>query len=880
MQKEVMLLFREVADLSPAERDRYFEQHQVRPEIRADLESLLRYDSGTALPLAQAIASEAQAYLAPAEAAGRICGPYRLMRLLGRGGAGDVYLAERIDGQVKQRVAVKLLRQDSESRSFHARFLQERQILASLQHPGIATLLDAGQTGDGKAYLVMEYVDGVTIDVYCASLDLRARLSLFLQVCEAVSFAHRNLIIHRDLKPSNILVDNAGRPRLLDFGIAKILDAPADQTRTQERQLTPDYASPEQVRGATQTTATDIYSLGAVLYHLLTGRSPHAFPARTPEAIGTAICMSDPVPASRLNPELPTDLDFILRKALRKEPEERYGSVEALADDIRAFLEWRPIRARSGDAWYRTRKFARRYRGFLAAAFVTMLALSAGLYVANRQRIVAEERFRQLHLLAAKVFDLDAKISRLPGSTEARQDIVSASLEYLSKLGASARGDLDLSQEIGAAYMQVARVQGVPGRSNLGNFAGAEESLRKGDSFINAVLASRPRNASALILSAGIANDRMIVAETERRHRDARVHAANAAAKLERFLHAGGFTPAQRTAAAAYYINLGIELMNLHEYEAGRQRVRSAMEAAASLPDEAQFRASGLSLIGNAFRSEGHLEEALTALRDARRTQEQAAYSTSVDRDRDRYGILLREARTLGQPGGVSLGRAAEAMAVYQELVDMEEQAAAKDLHDQDARDRLSMVSCELAQLLEERDPERALAMFDLGIRRLREAGNVRVRRREAKELADSSYALRRLGRAGEARQRIDAAFALLRETKDFPAQRLDLDSEAVAVLCAQADYESTAGNPRRAVAIYEQLLAAIAPAKTDPLNDLSNASRISLLYAGMAAAYRHAGDPGKAAGMDERRLQLWRHWEEKLPHNAYVERQMAVRAE
>ncbi len=357
MNDEVSLLFRELADLSGDERARYFEHHQVAPDVRAEVESLLAFDSRTGSWLASSVANEAEDVLlsSDVEREGRHCGPYRLVSLLGRGGAGTVFLAERIDGQVEQRVAIKLLRQDVERRAFHDRFFQERQILASLQHPGIARLLDAGQTPDGAPYLVMDYIDGTPVDVYAATLDLRGKLNLFLRVCEAVSYAHRNLIVHRDLKPSNILVDAAGEPKLLDFGIAKILDSATDQTRTQERLLTPDYASPEQVRGTAQTTATDVYSLGAVLYDLLTGRSPHAFPNRTPQAIDAAICATEPALASSLNPELPRDLDFILLKALRKEPEERYPSVEVMADDIRAFLEWRPIRARSGNAWYRTR---------------------------------------------------------------------------------------------------------------------------------------------------------------------------------------------------------------------------------------------------------------------------------------------------------------------------------------------------------------------------------------------------------------------------------------------------------------------------------------------------------------------------------------------
>jgi serine/threonine-protein kinase len=266
----------------------------------------------------------------------------------------------RQDGELQQTVAIKLLNAGEHRPAWRDRFLKERQLLASLNYPSIVHVLDAGHTTDGRPYLVMEYVEGVSIDVHAATLDLRERLLLFLSVCEGVSHAHRRLIIHRDLKPSNILVDATGQPKLLDFGIARILDDAGDATRTVERLLTPNYASPEQLRGASQTTATDVYSLGAVLYKILTGRSPHQSDTHTSQVVDV-IAGAKEIPApSRLNPKLPADLDYILRKALRMEPEERYASVDAFANDIRALLESRPVEARSGDTWYRTRKFLRR----------------------------------------------------------------------------------------------------------------------------------------------------------------------------------------------------------------------------------------------------------------------------------------------------------------------------------------------------------------------------------------------------------------------------------------------------------------------------------------------------------------------------------------
>jgi tRNA A-37 threonylcarbamoyl transferase component Bud32/tetratricopeptide (TPR) repeat protein len=882
MRDEVSAIFRDVADRTPAERTRYFEQYQVTPDLQAEVESLLAFDASDA-PVMRLIAATAEEVLdsdgTPAE--GSRCGPYRLMRLLGRGGTGDVFLAERVDGQVDQRVAIKLLRQRAFHQalrpSFQSRFLQERQILATLQHPGIARLLDAGETPEGRLYLALDYIDGSPIDQYAARLDLTGKLRLFLQVCDAVAYAHRNLIIHRDLKPSNILVSADGEPTLLDFGIAKILDAATmDQTRTQERVLTPEYASPEQIRGAAQSTATDIYSLGAVLYELLTGQSPHAFATRSPEGIDAAICTIDPAPASRLDPEVPRDLDYVLAKALRKEPEDRYSSVESMADDIRAFLEWRPVRARSGNAWYRTRKFMRRHRAVVSATMLTIAGLSVGLFIANRQRMIAEERFQQLRALSAQVFDLDARIRQLPGATEARHQLVSMSLEYLERLGASAHGDLDLAREIGAAYMRVARIQGVPTALNLGEVDKAGQSLEKADRFIDLVLASRPDDAAALDLSAGIAQDRMILAESQGRRDEGTKHAAKAAERLGRLLGSRQATPDQRYDAARYYANLALADINLHRYDEGQQYARQSIDAGRGLPSEQRLRAAGLSLIGSALRSQGRLDEALDALTQARHIAEGPIFASAVERAFDLYGILLREARTLGQDAGVSLGRTDDAIVVYQQCVDLMEDQASKDPRDQNARDRLATCSRELADLLEDKDPERSLAAFDLGIRRLREVpNNVRARRREAQALAESSYPLRRLHRLPEARQRIDAAFALLRDTHDYPATRLEPDSEVVSALRAQADDRADTGDPAAAVDIYEHLLDAMTAARgADPLNNLEDATKLSSLYAHLAGVYRRAGDAAKAEAMEDKRQALWRQWDDKLPHNAFIQRQ------
>ena len=420
----------------------------------------------------------------------RRCGPYRLLRLIGNGGMGSVYLAERADGEVEQRVAVKLLRYGMDDPAFHRQFLQERQILATLNHPAIARLLDAGHTADGQPYLVMEYIDGVSIDAYSEKLDLQHKLRLFRQVCDAVSYAHRNLIVHRDLKPSNILIDQNGQPKLLDFGIAKIIDAGQHQehTATSLRALTPSYASPEQIRGDFITTSSDVYSLGVLLYKLLTGRLPYEFTSLTPAAIDHTVCEVEATP-----PGFNQDIDNILLMALRKEPFRRYPSVQQLADDIDRALSDRPVLARPNTIRYRAVKFIRRNRLGLTAAVLVLLTVIAGSVIALYQARVAQQRFQDVRKLAHTfVFELHDEIAKLEGSTKAREIMVRTGLEYLNNLAKNAGGDLDLQREIASGYTKIGDAEGNPNLPNLGRIGDAIASYRKAGEIYERIAAKNP----------------------------------------------------------------------------------------------------------------------------------------------------------------------------------------------------------------------------------------------------------------------------------------------------------------------------------------------------------------------------------------------------
>jgi tetratricopeptide (TPR) repeat protein len=493
MNARVEEIFHEVADLPTADRSEYFREHNIDGETRREVTALLEFDSGsTTIPFAREIAQVAQRTLARFDLKGMLCGPYRLESLLGSGGMGSVYLAERVDGEVVQRVAVKLLRTGAESSQLYERFLVERQILANLSHPNIAKLLDAGRGVDGQPYLVMEYIEGQPIDVYTAEFSIGSKVRLFLKVCAAVGYLHRSLVVHRDLKPANILVTAEGEPKLLDFGIAKILDLMSNPAATSMPLLTPDYASPEQVVGHSATTATDVYSLGAVLYKLLTGTSPHRFDDESAQGVVSAICSGRITPPGRLVPAVKRDLDIILLKTLRKEPQERYSTVEQFSEDLENYLASRPIRARKGDTWYQIRKSLRRRWLLVAAAALAMAGLSGGMFVANRERAIAQQRFLQVRQLAGRFIELHDDVAQLPGSTKIREKMVTTALEYLHNLSESSGNDSKLLGEIGQVYEKVAQAQGAPGQPNLGRAEDALRSFRKAVEFESRAAALDP----------------------------------------------------------------------------------------------------------------------------------------------------------------------------------------------------------------------------------------------------------------------------------------------------------------------------------------------------------------------------------------------------
>jgi tetratricopeptide (TPR) repeat protein len=491
---EIDSIFKSAFDLPESEQDAWIARAcEGRPELRREVESLL-------------IAHRAAgAFLEPHTGTrqGRRIGPYLLLEEIGAGGMGAVYRARREDRNFQQEVAVKLMRASLEHRPEAVRrFLAERQILAALAHPNIARLLDGGYTSESTHYIVMEYVAGTPITDYCArnGLDLKARLRLFLQLADGVQFAHQHLVIHRDIKPANVLVTAEGTPKLLDFGIAKLLDPAAAGPQTTALQLTRDYASPEQLRGTAMTTASDVYSLGVLLYEMVARQRPYQLADIPLDQAIDAICTKDPPSPGAVSPDVPADLDAIVMKALRKEPESRYASVRELAEDIDRYLGIRPVLARQGTYRYVARKFVRRHRFGVATAAAACIFLALSVALVIRQRDRAQRRFNDVRRLAHSViFDLQPKIARLPGSTPVRKELISSAIGYVDQLAKEAAGDPGLQQELAEAYMQIGKIQG-GGNENLGDRRGALASFQKAERIVRALVAAKPSFGSRELL--------------------------------------------------------------------------------------------------------------------------------------------------------------------------------------------------------------------------------------------------------------------------------------------------------------------------------------------------------------------------------------------
>jgi serine/threonine protein kinase/tetratricopeptide (TPR) repeat protein len=697
----------------------------------------------------------------PADAGEDTCaGPYKLLRRVGSGGMAFVYIAARVDQQFKKLVAVKVVKPGMDSEEIVRRFRKERQLLASLEHANIARLLDGGTTARGMPYLVMEYVQGTPIDAYCDShaLSVAERLVLFRQVCSAVQYAHQKLLVHRDLKPGNILVTVDGVPKLLDFGIAKLLvpdysEETPNPTRTNLRLMTPEFASPEQVHGDPITTTSDVYALGVLLYKLLTGHSPYRITAQTTAAIEEAICSSEPerpsvavtrlesTPASEGTTAIPTpeavsknrqtrpdklcrclrgDLDVIVLNALRKEPQRRYPSVEALSEDIHRHLMGLPIKAHK-DTWnYRAGKFMRRNRAGVAVTVAVALALIASTgvsvyyaYAARAQKIMAVQ-------LARSLLDFDTAVQS--GLTPARKAFLTKVLGQLNQLSPDAANDRSLREMLIEAYFKVGDLQGNLNRPNLGDAAAAKRSYQQALVLAEAAVRSDPANQKYQ-RDLAFAKLRLgdIAAQTGDR-RGALEQYRRTEAALEGVLSANPRQPEIIRDVLQIFRKIGLTEQQLGDQPAALQSYRRYLQFAGELaaiegPTAAVRRdlAFGEEHVGDMLVNIGSPMEGLTRLRSALRSYQKSLEEEPADTRLQRsVGLAtLRIGDAL-----VRIPRLEEAEEVYRRGVETLE-----SLHNADPRNQQY-----------QRDLNTALD----GLRRVLES---RGRMREARQVTERSLA-------------------------------------------------------------------------------------------------------------------------------------------
>ncbi|MFY9844165.1 MAG: serine/threonine-protein kinase [Terriglobales bacterium] len=607
---------------------------------------------------------------------------YRIVEKLGVGGMGDVYRAVRADDQFHKQVAIKLVRPGLDTEFVYARFRKERQILAGFEHENIARLLDGGTTDEGLPYFVMEIVEGKPIDEYCdeAALGTLARLDLFQSVCSAVQYAHQRLVVHRDIKPSNILVTSDGVPKLLDFGIATILSPEsyspeADPTVTAMRMMTPQFASPEQLRGEAITTTTDVYSLGVVLYRLLTGHLPYRLDTNSPYDLAHAICEVEPVKPStavgqpgqlvgrngeavrvtlewvssrrntspeKLRRTLSGDLDQILLKALRKEPQRRYSSAQDFAGDLRSYALALPVSARRGTFSYRGGKFIKRNKLSLSVTAIFALVVLAGVVaiarearIARIQQTRAERRFESLRTLTnSLLFEFHDSIEHLPGSTAARELVVRRALEYLDQIAAEAHDDPATLRDLAAAYERLGQIQSQafhPHTGGTGSLQQANELFEKALEIRRRLVSSNPGDMS---LQFDLLGSMLNVAGVyeERGDLDRALDLQQQRLEIEERLAAKHDSEELRSAIGSSLIGVGDLKIWLGDYESAVDYMRRALAmsqaALDASPESFQARRGVLrahSWLGTALKFDRKYAEAATETRKGLAVAEQLA---------------------------------------------------------------------------------------------------------------------------------------------------------------------------------------------------------------------------------------------------------------
>ncbi len=704
-----------------------------KPQLRAEVESLLAHDGGGTGVLKSLVSEAANKLPAPREKyIDSKIGPYRILRRLNEGGMGVVYLAERSDEQYLETVAIKLVKSGMDSREIVNRFRAERQILANLTHPNVAAILDGGSTEDGSPYIVMEYIDGQRITDFAAArqLTVRERIQLFLPVCLAVHYAHQKLVIHRDIKPGNILVTADGNPKLLDFGIAKLLadDDPTAQglTVTGMQAMTPDYSSPEQVRGESLSTSTDVYSLGVVLFELLTGSHPYSTKGLSPGEMERLVCTGDRTKPSaaaglprRFARELHGDLDNIVLMAMRTEPERRYKSAEQLAEDLTRYLSGEPVIARTDTPFYRAGKFFRRHWTGTAAVLAILATMAAGTIVATREARMAQARADEMQkLIESVVIKTNDDLTNLPQSTEVRAALLKNTIENLDSLAKEPGIPPKLLMQISGAYVQAGQVQGLRmGQANVGH---EEEALRSMEKAVQVAEQAAAKGSSDPDLPHVRLTAHFYLAQMQQLLGDLAKAQVNytAALNLAKSGEAAKPTdPLRRQELATVFsgmADLAIRLGQVHESVANYRAALAVLEPIGAGAPEGTRETAGVcyNSLGVALTGVGPLAAALDAYRSAAKIREGLVeqYPSNLLYQRRLEVTYVNTGLVLGSEGG--MGDPATAALYLTKGREIAERLANLDSTNKQARDDLAGVYQNIGQVQSRLNPAAAVDWF------------------------------------------------------------------------------------------------------------------------------------------------------------------------
>jgi serine/threonine protein kinase/tetratricopeptide (TPR) repeat protein len=883
IQERVRHWFDEALKVPDTERRVYLERHCTDPAVRLEVQSLLAFDTDAApVPTivrnAIGVVFKTGAGVPPVQRVG----VYELGRLLGSGGMGHVYAAQRVDGQVRQKVAIKFVQMPAASgaeqrEAVQRRFFRERQMLASLRHPYIAGLIDAGSTPEGVPYAVLEQVDGVPIDRYCDThrLNQTERIRLILKVCEAVQFAHCNLIVHRDIKPDNVLVTAGGNPKLIDFGVAK--DLGEESMMTVSQAFTPGYASPEQARGLAVTVATDVYGLGGLSYRLLTGEAPRKAGQTPLVELIKLISEEDVTRPSLIKTELRGDIENILLKALQREPSRRYGSIPEFADDLTRFLEQRPVQATPDSLAYRTSRFVRRRLVPLTAAAALMFGLATATFVSIREREQAQRQAADMRRIAERLlFEVHDGIEAVPGATKAREKLGATAVEFLERLERDHGRDPDLTWELLNAYARLAQSR-----------AGAAFSI--GDTRSGLHFARKTLELGTVVEGGFLEPDRWdklfavyasLVPVFQAAGRPAEQWAA-----IERLLRlAPRLAPIRQAQAykeSGRYHEIPPPGQSSYRRSAHNSATRAtqdfehavailrAISGKPSAPaDTSSQLASTLVSLGRIQSLTGDFSGSVTNLHEATRLSESnlAAQPHNARIARHLYWSQLSLGDVFGSASRFNLGRLRDAVAHYDKARKTAERLLTADSNNEMAKLDLARVCGKHGSAIEASRPAEALALLERALALTRTS----VKSHSALDLrlihlSDSVRPLLRLGRIDQARARTMEARRLWEEMKEN-----GIHASENSVLKAEAMAFYASGRPREALATVQKQLTLL-PEKTDPLIS-ENFETVDSLE--RMRTYASGIDPAACASATERLARIWEDLRGMHPKPVFVRAQ------